>query len=97
MSGGKSPSIETRNKISKSLKSKPVNWNVIKSMSEARKGKPSPTRVSIVAHTVHGVYVGEFTSMSSAAKILMVSVSAICNICKGKLKNTKGYIFTYLS
>lgn len=92
---GKSPSTTTRDKISKTLKARPVNWERVRKAVASKKGKPALNKKSIRASSLTGEVIGIYPSMSEAAKTLGVSLSNLCNVCKGKLPNTKGYVFSY--
>ena len=52
-------------------------------------------KINIIQIDTNGKIINYFESMSEAARKLDLSVANICNVCKGKLKNTKGYIFKY--
>lgn len=40
-------------------------------------------------------FVGEYFSQHEAAKVLGLNVAHICSVLKGRVKQTKGYYFTY--
>lgn len=53
-------------------------------------------KIKIVQINSNGETINEFESISEASRKLNLSAANICNVCKGKLKNTKGYIFRYM-
>lgn len=53
-------------------------------------------KIKIVQMTLENNPIKVFSSMSEAGRALNISVSNICNVCKGKLKQTGGYKFKYL-
>ena len=53
-------------------------------------------KIKIAQIDNYGEIIKCFGSMSDAARELNLSVANICNVCKGKLKSTKGYIFKYM-
>lgn len=46
---------------------------------------------------IDNAYVGEFESIQKASIILSVDTSSITKVCKGRLKQSKGYIFQYVA
>lgn len=75
-------SEETKLKISNALRgSKSLHW-----------GKPGVNRKSVLCVTTGQI----FESATEAAKSLRCDRSSICAVCRGELKHTKNYTFTYV-
>jgi len=86
---GKHMSSESKNKLSESLKGKPGYW----------KGKnlPDSTRykMSKIVHqySIDGEFIKEWNSIADAYR--STGASHISAVCKGKRKNSGGYIWKY--
>lgn len=50
---------------------------------------------AILAYDLDGQFIGEYDSAKDAENSLQISASSICNVLKGKRKQSKGYIFKY--
>ena len=53
-------------------------------------------RVPVRVFTVTGDYIGDFSSMSEAARQLDIWTQHISSVLRGKLRQTGGYIFEYI-
>lgn len=68
-----------------------VNYGTCIERANKKRGIP------VYQYTLDGVFVKRWDSATDAANFLHVSVTAICNCCKGKcrLKTIKGFIWKY--
>lgn len=49
----------------------------------------------VSAYNLNGVFIKTYNTAKQASEELKVSRAGICNCCKGKRKNVKGFIFKY--
>lgn len=110
---GKSPSVETRRKLSEKNKGKKMSPEARQKMSAAKKGKPSNNKGKSFseefkkklseAHSsykkkVHCIDLGlTFESVHEASKRLNLTASGIGNCCRKKAKTCKGHQFEYVA
>lgn len=94
--------METRMKISRKLKGRPLSIETRRKMSEARKGKRISEHM-ILAMTeatskkVLCVETGEvYKSLSEADRQLGISFKNISNVLRGKSKTAGGYHWKYV-
>ena len=89
---GKHHTEEARLRISEAHKGKKLSPEVCHAISEGHKGlrcKP------ICQYTLDDVFIREWKSMSEASEKTGISIGNICSTCKGRFKQTGGYIWRY--
>lgn len=90
---------ETRNNISKGKKGKKMSaehkTNMIKSVTAAKKGKPTYNQKEINMFSINGEFIKLFSSIAQASRETGFSSWEICNMCKNRNNKIKTYIFKY--
>jgi len=87
---GKSPTQETREKISKS--------NLGKKLTQKAKNKIAKSKYKAVTmHTLSGEYIKSFESIKQAAEIMGIGRDSIYGCCVGKYKQGAGYVWKFES
>ena len=104
MRKGKTMSEETKEKISKTLKSlHRVPWNTGKELSKEHKEKVSNGlinsnkvhRIEINQYDLKGNFIRSYSSIQEAAKTLGVNHGHISNCCNGSRNQAYGYIWKF--
>lgn len=88
---GKNHSNETKKKISKARKGKPLSKEHAKKISESISGINHPRHKEIKCLNNGKIYF----SITQAAAELRLSQSAISRVCRKECKQVRGYIFEY--
>lgn len=103
---GKKHSEETKQKMSASRKGEKCYWygkkqseEHKKRLAEAKKGKyigeNNPFAKRVVQYDLDGNFIKEWGSIADAAREVGTYISKISNCCKGRRKETNGYIWKY--
>ncbi len=99
---GKTYSEELKKKLSEAHKGKKQSEETKRKRADALKGHRvniESIAKPIVQYSLDGVYIKEFSSISDAARYMNLSTSAVSHIsecCKGKRKQSHGYIWKYV-
>ena len=93
---GKHLSEETRKKLSESHKGKRMSEETRKRMSESHKGKPSNKSKKVSKYDLTGNYIQTYNSITDAVKE-NPKCTSISGVCKGKFKQSGGFIWKYAS
>ena len=86
------------NLTKKLLLEKKAGWFSVEGATPPMLGKTGSKNVKskkVYVYDLNEKYVGEYESGNVASKILNVSQSGLSACCLGKLKQTKGYVFSY--
>jgi hypothetical protein len=93
---GKTHNEETKAKISKALKGKTYSEETKAKISKAKKGKLNPKNSKpILQFDLQGNFIREWANGYEAYKALNVSQAGISEVCKGKRKYSKGFIWKF--
>jgi len=74
-----------------------MTWkqNNEKSHIDRKSGRNNKMSKSVIGWSLDGKLLKEYYSLSQASRDLKISVSNICNCCKGKRNKAGGFIWTY--
>lgn len=89
-------SLDTRQKISNTLKGRCRNSTHCLNISKALKGRKNTWNNKIIQqYSKHEVLIREWSTITEASKMLNIAQSNIISCCKGKLKTSGGFIWKY--
>ena len=92
---GKHLSDETKKKLSKANIGKHHSDETKKKMSKSRMGNHNAPTKPIIQYTKDGQFLKEWTSAKEASRVLGINHCHITTCCKGKLKSSYGFVWTY--
>ena len=79
----------------KQNRNNPLTKQHYSDVQKGKFGKLNPNSKSIIQYDRQGKFIAEFDSISDASRELEMSQGNICNVLKGRYKQTHGYIFKY--